>query len=193
MVSRVAAPRVVTLAAVASLHAGALLWLLTETRAQRVRPEPESPSVQFFFLESPEPRSSAHAMERRTRLPRKRVPVESEMRPRPSAAITPATGVSIDSAAEAGSAAERLIDRNEKAQRQANALAPAPSAMFSAPRGPHRGFPWQKRVEIKEGALVVPLGDRCVLVLLLIIPMAGCSLDKMPARGDLFDHMHEHD
>ncbi|HLJ38726.1 MAG TPA: hypothetical protein VKT54_10000 [Steroidobacteraceae bacterium] len=193
MVSRIAAPRVVTLAAVAGLHAGALLWLLSATSAQRVRPELESPSAQVLFLQPLEPQTSAHAMERRTRLLRKRVTVEPETRPQPSTAITPPAGVSIDWAAEASSAAERLIESNEKIRRQLNALASAPSAMFPAPRGPHREFPWQKRVEIEGGALVVPLGDRCVLVLLLIFPMGGCTLDKMPARGDLFDHMHEHD
>jgi hypothetical protein len=42
-------------------------------------------------------------------------------------------------------------------------------------------------------ATIIHLGDQCALVLFVVVPMVGCTLDKVPARGDLFDHMRDHD
>jgi hypothetical protein len=43
-------------------------------------------------------------------------------------------------------------------------------------------------------ATAINLNDRCGIVLFLIIPFAGgCALEKPPARGDLFEHMHDPD
>lgn len=197
MVSRVAAARVMTLAAVAGLHAAALLWLLAETRTQRIRSGPESAPILNVLLRTFEPRPAAGEMERRpARSRRTRGAARPEFRPQPSTAITSPPSISTDWAAEASWAAERLVESNEKSRRQANALAPAPSAMFAPPPATQREFPWQlNQVEIVEGvATVIHRGDRCGLVLFLIVPVAGgCTLDKMPARGDLFDHMHDHD
>ncbi|HYM41937.1 MAG TPA: hypothetical protein VET46_04125 [Steroidobacteraceae bacterium] len=196
MGSRVAAPRVMTLAAVAGLHAGALLWLLTETRTQRILTEPEGAPILAVLLRALEPRSSAEEP-RRAHSTRARAAVSPAVHPPPtSTAISDSPSVSIDWAAEASSAADRVVEDQEKSRRQAHAFAPAPNGMFARPRAGPREFAWQpNKVEIVQGiATVIRLGDRCGLVLFVIVPVAGgCSLDKLPARGDLFDHMHEHD
>jgi hypothetical protein len=47
------------------------------------------------------------------------------------------------------------------------------------------------RVEnIEGGGILIHISDRCVLVL-FPLPFGGCSIGKIPARGDLLDHMHE--
>lgn len=48
------------------------------------------------------------------------------------------------------------------------------------------------RVEaLPGGVTVINLNDHCAIAFLWVLPMFGCSLGKIPARGDLFDHMHE--
>jgi hypothetical protein len=43
-------------------------------------------------------------------------------------------------------------------------------------------------------ATVIHLNDQCAIALFLIIPFAGgCAPEKPPARGDLFEHMHDPD
>jgi len=47
------------------------------------------------------------------------------------------------------------------------------------------------RVEaIPEGGILIHLGDHCVLAL-IPLPIVGCAIGKIPANGDLFEHMHE--
>lgn len=198
MGTRAVAPRVMTLAAVAGLHAGALLWLLTEMRTQRIPAESRGSPSLVVLLHSLEPRLSAGASERRrVHSPRMRAAGPPETQPPVSStAISGSPSVSIDWATEASAAAGRLVDENEKSRRQAKVFAPVESPMFASPRVRHSDFPWQpNKVEIVQGvATMIHLGDRCGLVLFLIVPVAGgCALDKMPARGDLFDHMHDHD
>jgi hypothetical protein len=194
MVSHAPAPRVLTLAAVAGLHAVALLWLLAETRRQHLRVEPESQPMLVVLLQALEPRPATGGTRRRTPALRRRIAGEAQAHPQPSTAITAPPSVGIDWATEASSAAERLLERDEKRRRQANAFSPPPSAMFAPPAAKLHELPWQPPVEpVGGGAIAIHLGDQCALVLLVIIPLVGCTLDKMPARGDLFDHMHEHD
>jgi len=70
---------------------------------------------------------------------------------------------------------------------------------FGAPERPpekprKKPFGWEKshtqRVEVMPGIGVrIRLSEHCDL-LVSLIPMAGCSIGKIPARGDLFDGMH---
>jgi hypothetical protein len=54
-------------------------------------------------------------------------------------------------------------------------------------------FGWDEthtqRVEVLPGAIAIRLSDRCS-VIFAPLPMGGCSLGKIPARGDLFDGMN---
>ena len=41
---------------------------------------------------------------------------------------------------------------------------------------------------------IIHLSDECAIFVFVIIPIAGgCALEKTPARGDLFEHMHDPD
>jgi len=56
-------------------------------------------------------------------------------------------------------------------------------------------FGWDRshthRVEtIEGGGILIHINDRCVLVF-FPLPFGGCSIGKIPARGDLLDHMHD--
>jgi hypothetical protein len=80
------------------------------------------------------------------------------------------------------------------------ALSDAGVRSFDTPERPpekprKKPFGWDKthtqRVEIMPGeGIRIRLSDRCDLFVSLI-PMAGCSLGTIPARGDLFDGMKE--
>ncbi|HEV2286059.1 MAG TPA: hypothetical protein VGR80_08455, partial [Steroidobacteraceae bacterium] len=146
-----------------------------------------------------EPREDRHAPTAARRVPRVRslhaappgvAPAETAPPAASSAAIT------IDWGAEAAAAANAELAADALRARQANALAPPKSALFAAP-AKHHEFQWDyastHRTEAVPGlATIVHLNDQCAVALFLFIPFAaGCTLDKMPARGDLFDHMHD--
>jgi hypothetical protein len=38
---------------------------------------------------------------------------------------------------------------------------------------------------------VFHINDHCAIALLWIMPFFGCSLGKIPTRGDLFEHTHD--
>ncbi len=44
--------------------------------------------------------------------------------------------------------------------------------------------------EIPMGGLLINVNDRCVIAW-MILPMIGCRIGKIPARGDLLDHMKD--
>lgn len=41
------------------------------------------------------------------------------------------------------------------------------------------------------GGLLVNINDHCAVAILFIFPFPMCKVGKIPARGDLFDHMNE--
>lgn len=197
MSSRAASPRVLVLATVVAAHAGALLGLLAETRTRQLRGQAEARPLLVMLLEPRERRASAVSMRaaEAPRAPRFGPPQEAEPETLPPA--TPASGATIDWAAEATASAARQIEADERHARQARALAPQPSPMFAAPPKRHE-FPWDyartHRVEAVAGlGTVIHLNDQCVLVLFAIIPMLGCTVDKPRVRGDLFEHVHDPD
>jgi hypothetical protein len=72
-------------------------------------------------------------------------------------------------------------------------------ADFNGGLGPDRKqkseFGWDRthtqRIEsIEGGGILLHLSDHCVL-LVFPLPFVGCGIGKIPARGDLFDHMHD--
>jgi hypothetical protein len=74
-----------------------------------------------------------------------------------------------------------------------------PGADLNGGLGPDRKqkseFGWDRthtrRIEpIEGGGLLIRLSDNCVLVL-IPLPLGGCSIGKTPVRGDLFDHMRD--
>jgi hypothetical protein len=197
MSARATSPRVSVLAAVIALHAGALLLLFLETRSRLARASGEATPISAWLLEPREPgadvspRHSARAS--RGRRPER--PVGASAVP---VSAVPSAAATVDWAAEAARSARRQLEADADRNRQAHALAPQPSPMFAA-RVKRHEFPWDTahgdRVETIAGiATVVHLSDQCAVAFFLIVPFAGgCALDKLPARGDLFDHLHDPD
>ncbi len=194
--------------AVAALHVGVVLLLLSATRPRPTLESVLSDSAHEFevMLMPPSPAratSSGNLAHREhattaansngSATTARPVPRPETSQPRaPAATDEPdhATTAPIDWAAE--------LDR---AARQAVPDSQSPSA-----RGfghPHRGTPpptppefgWDvahtNRVEsIPGGGLLMHLSDRCIVVL-APLPFAFCSPTKPPANGGLFDHLHD--
>ena len=101
-----------------------------------------------------------------------------------------------DWAAEGRAAAEREIEQEELARRQAAAIGPRHGDAFASPKRKPE-FHWDdahtRRVELLKGGLgvAVHINDHCALILYALIPMAGCTVGEIPVRGDLFEHMHD--
>lgn len=197
MQTRAAAPRVLVLAAVAAGHAGALLALLALSRTHVVPAAHEEPWILVMLPPTEVRPARPPALEHPLGPTPSMVPAQSgASRPSQPSEVA-VTSTSIDWKAEAAREADRVVERNEQRARQARALSPAPSAAF-APAGPGAPeFGWDyaatHRVQaVGGGATVIHLGDRCALALWLVIPMGfGCALGRVPARGDLFEHLHD--
>jgi hypothetical protein len=202
MSPRARAPRVLAITGVAAAHAAVLLGFLTLTRTASITSERHP--VMTLLLMPLEPESAGHAPAR-PRAPAAHAPPSAEAPavpeplapPPPPAAAAPAG--SIDWAGAAASAAVDQAETEERRQRQARALAPPPSPAFAAPPARKPQFGWDytgtHRFETLRGGIsVIHLGDDCGVALYLLIPMGfGCAVGKTPARGDLFEHMHDGD
>ena len=106
--------------------------------------------------------------------------------------MAPAT----DWSSEAHDAAARETEQEERTRRQSAAFGPRHSDAFAS-RKHQPEFHWDyartHRIEPLKGGIgvAVNLNDHCALILFGLIPMAGCTVGKIPVRGDLFDHMRD--
>jgi hypothetical protein len=189
------ARRLCVLVLVAAAHLGALLLIAALTRCQRLHLTAEADALLVVLL-PPEP----------SRLPPRnpRQPFRVTNSPRtPAAPAVPAAGkapatatatnaITIDWAAEATRAARVQAEEDELARRRAAAL--HDPAFDQAPRPPE--FHWDpvranRVVPLAGGGTLIRLNDNCALIITVVIPLVGCSLGKIPARGDLFEHMRD--
>lgn len=192
-----AARRVSAFVLVAGAHGMALFGLLVLS-TRLIEPGADGDSLLVVLLPPLESQHAAALLARR-RAASQRAPVlEAAPSGAPISVAPPDNSAGIiDWAAEAASAASRSAERNEAAARRARAFGiPPPSPMFApaAPRKP--GIAWDyaatHRVEaLPGGVTVINLNEHCAIAFLWVLPMFGCSLGKIPARGDLFDHMHD--
>jgi hypothetical protein len=195
-----AASRLPALAVVAAAHALVVFGLLLLARVHPAAVSPqESPA--FAWLLPPAGPTSSHPS--RASPPAQRVrprgpaiaPAQPLLPEAPAAAQPEQPNGAIDWTAEASGAAERWVQQDEEARRQARRFsAPPPVAAF-LPTPRHPAFGWNyaatHRVEaVPGGGTIIHLNDGCSLVIFVVFPMIGCSLGKPPARGDLFEHMH---
>lgn len=87
------------------------------------------------------------------------------------------------------------MEREVQERRRADAL-PVPKSTLSGPKpAPAPSFPWYRagthRFEpLKGGGMLINLNDNCALIIFPYL-LLGCSLEKTPTRGDLFDHMRD--
>lgn len=184
------------LTGVVTLHAGALLVFLAETRTRLVPAATETPALLVMLLSALEPQRATPPRSGRSTPSRGGRAAGAPAGPEaPAAGISTAPQAAVDWLAAAADAASRQVEDNEQRARQARALAP-PSSMFPPPPPKRPGFHWNyartHRVEPVPGlGTIIHLNDQCALLLFVIIPMIGCALEKAPVRGDLFDHMHD--
>lgn len=186
--------RITALVVVVLLHAALIAWIAT---ARRTLPsvEREEKTV-LVFLPDRTPASRPQVPEPPIREPRL---LPAPIRPAAPLPITPPPSP----IAPSEQPTPPTIDWHEQAQaaaaRQAEELnrpGAGPGAAPSQPANPTKPKPefgWDHarthRVEaIEGGGVLVWLNDRCAVVITLLA-MPVCKIGKIPARGDLFDHM----
>ncbi|HMI75986.1 MAG TPA: hypothetical protein VK495_14880 [Steroidobacteraceae bacterium] len=192
--SRILRPTVLLL--VVAIHAA--LLLVASRRVTRVDMRSEEPLI---FLALPDHAQALAPGAPTAALPRKKpvAPRDTQLVTIPTPPPSPADNppAPIDWNAEA----ERAIKQHAEL-----AMATPPRALdkhgagadFNGGLGPDREkkpeFAWDRthtqRIEpIEGGGMLIRLSDHCVLIV-FPLPFVGCGIGKIPARGDLFDHMH---
>ena len=150
------------------------LVLLTHPAAQK-KVEPLPP------LKLPPP-SQAH------------VPAQPERLPEPASQSTPTPKIDWANAVQQAIADELAAQSTE--QRKAQGFtSPNPALPTSPEIRAKPEFGWQRwrlhRIEaMSQGGFVVHLSERCVLVVSVLL-LPACKIGKIPARGDLFEHMDD--
>jgi hypothetical protein len=178
----------------------ALIALLASERPVRNLPSTDESRTALVFLtpyEIAEPVEPATSLPRTTKGPRDASGDRgaiSQTAPRASVLTPPDPSIDWSRASEL--AAERQADAMEAARRRDRGFtAHGTDRNFASPSPAPPEFHWDHahthRVEpIASGGLVINITDRCVLVIAGLI-MPACSLGKIEARGDLFEHMHD--
>jgi len=196
--------RVATFVVVLLVH---VLFLLafTQLRQPRLQLVEDRVAAEAFFVDpvrttAPEPKES---VEKRYRASARRPAATT--RPAPGAAVQPesqpqSTAITAPSTAPDWRNELQIAANNQLARQQYQHQHPSPLAPHDftgvTPGKPHKPeFGWDyaatHRVEeIPTGGLLININDRCVMVW-MIIPFAACRIGKIPARGDLFDHLKD--
>jgi hypothetical protein len=190
---------------VAALAHIALVTLLMTATKPRTRDPVETPRMTVIFLE-PETRERERADEPpppvtpSLRLPSRDVSIELPQLDTRSAITAPPdlspgkdpASPSIDWQQETRTAAARMAESLDAERRRKGKLTPDPRFTHPTP-GPEFGWDKSKthRIEsLPEGGTIIHLNDRCALLLNgMLLPI--CKIGKIPARGDLFEHMGE--
>ena len=188
MASSIAASRLPALAVVTAAHALALAFLLELTRTHPTGRSAEE-SLTLIALLPAAPRESP-------RLPLAISPGAGRGElTKPGAAPADTGPAAIDWAAEGAEAASRVARSEDQSGPRTFGMPPA-SPMFASapPRKPALAWNHARthRVEALPGGVTVfNLNDHCAVALLWVVPFFVCTLDKIPPRGDLLDHMRD--
>ncbi len=178
-------------------HLIALLLLVTFKRSRTMPAAEDLPPLVWILRLPPQirPNSKTYAgspfrarRSRRTRTPSS-VPKLAQL------AQPPNNPTEIDWGEEARSTAIQEVQREEQERRRSEALAPPQSALLGPKAAPAPPFHWYRantrRFEpLKNGGMFINLSDNCALII-FPFPLLGCTLEKIPAGGDLFDHMRD--
>ncbi len=199
--------RVVVFLAAVIAHIALVALLATSRPVREQRSTGERQTILVFLTPEPiaqtvEPPASSQAA-RSLRWARP-APDRVRTAPADSSAITepvppgsaPPPAPSIDWSRESQLVAERQVDALEASRRQARGFTPGEqdrNRVMPSPRA--REFGWDRahtqRIEpIPSGGTLIRLNDRCAVVLSgFIFPV--CTIGKIQARGDLFEHMDD--
>jgi hypothetical protein len=190
--------RLCVLALVAAAHLTALLLIATLTRSQRLHLSAEPDALLVVLLPAERPRLSQPTPPQPFQVAgpsRTSAPTAAPAAGNAPATATATGAITVDWAAEATRAAQLQAEEEELARRRAAALAaPHDPAFDRTPRPPE--FHWDpvhtnRVVALEGGGALIRLNDNCELVIAVVIPLIGCTLGKIPARGDLFEHMRD--
>ncbi len=193
------ARRSAALVCVISAHLLVLLLLLVSPSARLIVPaQNREPTLLWTFIRpglrrgtgSSVPQLPGSAL-RAQRLSQPRVPPATDQ----ILSAPAANPARIDWAQQARSTASSEVAREATERQHAGARSPPRTAVFSD-HSPAAKFAWSHaathRVEsLRHGGVAINLTDECALMFtgLMLVPV--CALEKVPARGDLFDHMHD--
>lgn len=197
MAHAAAARRIPALAVVVGAHALALAFLLDLTRTHLLGRAAEESLTLVDVLPAARPEALRLPLSPGAARRERAIARPGETRALEPRVPTPDSGpASIDWAAEGAEAAARVARGEDGRPSPRTFGMPAASAMFASapPRKP--GLAWNHarthRVEALPGGVTVfNLNDHCAVALLWVVPFFGCTLDKIPPRGDLLDHMRE--
>ena len=193
--------RIALLVVVVAVHLLAIWLFMPSRRSELAAHEEELTLVPIAMLPEPlqpRPLTSPHGAPGQhagsAHVPRAQPPAALATSPAPPSNTEAAPDWRAQAEITAQSSAQQIVAAEDDARRRANALtAPYKPMPGSRVRGP--GFGWDpapnhRFTAIGHGAFVFPLSDQCAIVV-LIIPMFGCSLGPKPAaNGDLFKYMH---
>ncbi len=185
--------RSLALAGVVLAHGAVLAILILAPRSPTHGPDIKESPLQWVLIRTAEPapvRSVRHSNPSPMRVapgfgqPDRPVPPTDEARPQGR----------IDWHAEAASTAIHETEREVAEERSRNVFNHATSPAFhdreKAPEF-HWDYAATHRVETsQEGGYLIHLNDQCVLVIAVMF-MPACTLEKPAARGDLFEHMKD--
>jgi hypothetical protein len=188
------------LVVVVAMHAAVLIALFPVQRVMNRAERAEPPALVVLLpeIESPPPAAQSARPKlnaaARSRA-RARTPAEAgEPAANPaeveSESITPATAP--DWRQEAAIAAAHQLEAGERDRERPAPL--APHAFPEAP-APVPKFQWDYAAThhlegLSEGGFLININDRCV-VAVVVMMMPFCRLGKIPARGDLFQHLDD--
>lgn len=188
--------RVATFVALTFIHLALISYLAVMPWPNGRAPE-ESFVTHVFFLteaertiEVPAPPSPAPST-RHSRPPVRTAPIT--LPPEPPTDEAPNASPRIDWAREAELSASRQLQKDEDAKRRAAPFSHDYSGQ--APVRPTPEFGWSHsqihRVEpLEGGGTLIWINDRCAVVFAgALIPV--CKIGKIPARGDLFEHLND--
>jgi hypothetical protein len=192
--------RMATLIIVLTIHALFVILFALSRGPQRWIGQTAAPLTTLILLpEVVKPVESVPTPPVAARAARRAAPVTAPtVSPAPepdSSSLTPTPAP--DWRAEAGIAANNVLEAERRKREHPSVLEPHDfsgvtpgSTDTSKPK-----FGWSHvrthRVEGSPGALVVNVNDRCAITLLLIFPFPMCKVGKMPASGNLFEHMYD--
>ena len=197
--------RLGVLIVVVLVHVGLMMLFSSARRVYRKTEQDEQTMTVVFLPETPSASQSNPAPETirqrpGTRPTRAATQAEiSSPTPSDSTAITSSESEvpspsAIDWAEEARLAASRQIDSLEQSRNRGAGNA-APRITLETRPKPRPEFGWSRaqpgKVEpLPEGGMLIWINERCALVINGgLLPI--CKLHKTPARGDLFEHMHD--
>jgi len=197
--------RIALFVVVVAVHVLVIWLFMPSRRSELAADEEELTLVPIAMLPEPlklqpNPLTSSHGVPAQdagsAHVPRAQPPAALEPSPAPPSNTEAPAAPDWRAQAEmtAQSSAQQIVAAEDDAQRRANALT-APYKPMAGSRVPGPSFGWDLApvhhfTAIGHGGFVFPLSDQCAIVV-LIIPMFGCSLGPKPAaNGDLFKYMH---